>query len=102
MEKQNGTDYMLYALLNGGAPYLVRNGAYPNIDGAFGGSVQLTPEEAVSRCRVVSSLHEKVAKQEMVRHEFVDGDYEVQRTVFADGTEVMVNLHDGTYAVKEE
>ena len=29
-------DYMLYALLAGGAPYLVRDGAYPNTDGAFG------------------------------------------------------------------
>ena len=30
-------DYMLYALLAGGAPYLVRDGAYPNTDGAFDG-----------------------------------------------------------------
>lgn len=29
-------DYMLYALLAGGAPYLVRDGAYPNTDGADG------------------------------------------------------------------
>ena len=28
-------DYMLYALLNGGAPYLIRDAAYPNFDGGF-------------------------------------------------------------------
>ena len=28
-------DYMLYALLNGGAPYLIREAPYPDIDGAF-------------------------------------------------------------------
>lgn len=28
-------DYMLYALLNGGAAYLDRDGAYPGCDGAF-------------------------------------------------------------------
>ena len=31
-------DYMLYALLNGGAPYLIRDAAYPNFDGAFDGA----------------------------------------------------------------
>ena len=33
---------MLYALLNGGAPYLVREGAYPNTDGAFEDRVEMT------------------------------------------------------------
>ena len=32
---------MLYALLNGGAPYLVRDAAYPNIDGAFDENVKI-------------------------------------------------------------
>ena len=35
-------DYMLYALLNGGAPYLIRDAAYPNIDGAFDDNVTLS------------------------------------------------------------
>ncbi len=38
-------DYMLYALLNGGAPYLIRDGAYPNFDGAFADSVLKKLEE---------------------------------------------------------
>ena len=36
MEKLSDTeDLMLYALLNGGAPYLIRDGAYANTDGSF-------------------------------------------------------------------
>ena len=36
MEKIDDTeDYMLYALLNGGAPYLIRDGAYPDFDGSL-------------------------------------------------------------------
>lgn len=35
MEAHDGEDYMLYALLNGGAPYLIRDGAYPNTDGCI-------------------------------------------------------------------
>ena len=38
-------DYMLYALLNGGAPYLIRDGAYPNIDGAFEGGQETVLKE---------------------------------------------------------
>lgn len=102
MEKISDTeDYMLYALLNGGAPYLIRDAAYPNIDGAFDGDIKLSLEEKVKRCAVVSGLHEKVAREEMVRHEFVGGDYKIQRTTFADGTEVTVDLHKGTYEIKE-
>ena len=36
MEKHENEDYMLYALINGGAPYFDRNGAYDGTDGAFG------------------------------------------------------------------
>ena len=76
-------DYMLYAVLNGGAPYLVRDGAYQNTDGSFAGGVEISIEDQIKRCKVVSDLHEKVAKCEMVRHEMVDGNPEVQRTTFA-------------------
>ena len=84
-------DYMLYAVLNGGAPYLLRDGAYPNFDGSFD-SLESSLKEDIRRCEVVSKLHEKVAKCEMVRHEMVDGDYNIQRTVFADGTAVTVDF----------
>ena len=49
-------DYMLYALLNGGAPYLIRDAAYPNFDGAFEDSIELQLEEDIRRCKVVSDF----------------------------------------------
>jgi hypothetical protein len=100
MEKlSDSEDYMLYALLNGGAPYLERDGAYPNVDGSFEGDVQFTMEEKVQRCKAVTDLHLQVAKQEMVSHAFLDDTYRVQRTVFADGTEVTIDLNKGSYTV---
>lgn len=93
-------DYMLYAVLNGGAPYLVRDGAYQNTDGSFAGGVEITIEDQIKRCKVVSDLHEKVAKCEMVRHEMVDENPEVQRTTFADGTVVTVDFQAQTYQIR--
>ena len=93
-------DYMLYAVLNGGAPYLVRDGAYQNTDGSFAGGVEITIEDQIKRCKVVSDLHEKVAKCEMVRHEMVDGNPEVQRTTFADGTVVTVDFQAQIYQIR--
>lgn len=93
-------DYMLYAVLNGGAPYLVRDGAYQNTDGSFAGGVEISIEDQIKRCKVVSDLHEKVAKCEMVRHEMVDGNPEVQRTTFADGTVVTVDFQAQTYQIR--
>ena len=93
-------DYMLYAVLNGGAPYLVRDGAYQNTDGSFAGGVEITIEDQIKRCKVVSDLHEKGAKCEMVRHEMVDGNPEVQRTTFADGTVVTVDFQAQTYQIR--
>lgn len=103
MEKVSGEeDYMLYALLNGGAPYLVRDAAYPNIDGAFDGNVEMKLEEDIRRSKIVSDLHEKVGKCEMVRHEFVDGNPQIQKTTFSDGTSVMVDFEKQTYVITNE
>ena len=90
---------MLYALLNGGAPYLIRDAAYPNFDGAFEAGVELKLEEDIKRCKVVSDLHEKVAKCEMVRHEMVDSNPMIQRTTFSDGTQVTVDFEKQTYEI---
>lgn len=102
MEKINGgEDYMLYALLNGGVPYLLRDGAYPNFDGSFEGkNVEFSLEETIKRCKVVSDLHEKVAKCEMIRHEMVDGNAQIQRTVFSNGVAVTVDFEKGEYCIE--
>ena len=48
---------------------------------------------------MVSELHEKVAKCEMVCHELVDGDYEIHRTIFSDGTTVTVDFRRQSYDI---
>ena len=95
-------DYMLYALLNGGAPYLIRDAAYPNFDGAFDDKVKLSLKENIERSKIVSDLHEKVAKCEMLRHEMVNGDYMVQETSFSDGTKVRVDFRKQSYEIVSE
>ena len=100
MDKVSETeDYMLYALLNGGAPYLERDGAYQNTDGAFRDSLEMERKEKIRRCNVVSELHKKVAKCEMVSHTFVDGNTNIHRTLFDDGTTVTVDLEKQSYTI---
>lgn len=52
---------MLYALLNGGVPYLIREGAYPHVDGAWDEERLRNVQEDISRCKAVCSLNSKVA-----------------------------------------
>lgn len=102
MEKMNSQeDYMLYALLNGGAPYLIRDGAYPGIDGSFVPEFQFTLEEAYERCKIVAELHEQVAKKEMISHCFPCGDYNVQKTRFAGGIAVTIDLKRQEYVIEK-
>lgn len=81
-------DYMLYALLNGGAAYLDADK-----EGA-----DLMHE--IKRYQVVAALQEKVAKCEMISHTFLDEGYKIQKTVYSDGTEVSIDLEKGTYSIK--
>ncbi|MEG2823007.1 MAG: hypothetical protein RR869_10310, partial [Lachnospiraceae bacterium] len=100
MEKMDDEDFMLYALLNGGAPYFIRDGAYQNIDGSFGGHTPLSEKEMADRCNVVTQLHKKIATCEMVSHEILHNDAKLQRATYSDGTIVEINLHEQTYIVK--
>lgn len=96
MERHENEDYMLYALLNGGAPYLLRDGAYEGTDG-FYESEDMSIQEHLKRCSTVARLHEKVAGWEMVRHSFLEGNTKAQETVFSDGTRVRIDLESGRY-----
>lgn len=100
MDRVNGEDYMLYALLNGGAPYLIRDSAYAGVDGDPGDAgYRGALAEDIARCRVVADLHRRVGMLEMIRFEFVDDDVSVQRSTFADGTCVTVDLNAQTYRI---
>lgn len=50
--------------------------------------------------RLTSKLHEAVATQEMLSHEFLTPDRAVQRTRFADGTVCVVNFGEKPYTLK--
>ncbi|MEG1595339.1 MAG: DUF5696 domain-containing protein [Lachnospiraceae bacterium] len=100
MDKVSETeDYMLYALLNGGAPYFIRDGAYANTDGSFDTAFTFTEREAYERCAIVASLHEKIAKSEMISHEFVNGNPSIQQTTFRNGYRVLINTEAQTYQI---
>lgn len=99
MEKHD-EDYMLYALLNGGAPYLIREGAYPNTDGAFDQG-NISNKKHQERCDIVSRLHEKVALAEMIDHQLLDHKGKRQKAIFANGISVTINLDDNTYQILE-
>lgn len=109
MEKHEKEDYMLYALLNGGAPYYIRDAAYPNIDGAF--KSQAMPEEMQrERCQVVADLHAQVAYMPLREHHFLNQAGSKQVSVFAnevenknkDLTKVLVDFTTSTYKITSE
>ena len=95
----NGKNYGLYALLNGGIPYLKRDGAYVNTDGSF--SQDEVDEDRIRMVKTISALHEKVACARMISHSFIDGDPDHQKTVFDNGISVEINLKDNTYQIFE-
>ena len=99
MEKLPEEDYMLYALLNGGAAYLVRDPAYMGIDGAFTVEEEMPWKTHLERVRTVSDFHEKVGEAELVRHENLDEKGYRQSSHFANGYSVEVNLKEGTYRI---
>jgi hypothetical protein len=80
-EKDSG---FLYALANGGMPYLELNPG---------------PEE-LERVRTVCALHRRVALLEMTQHEFLDTRHRRQRTTFADGTRVTIDLDTDKWEVE--
>lgn len=86
-------DYMLYALLNGGAAYLDKDGAF------FDDAYEKELDHKIERYHIVSSLQEKVAKEEMISHQFVDHCWYLQRTTFASGISVEVNLKTNQYHI---
>ena len=101
MEKQkHGDDFMLYALLNGGGAYLRKDAAYHNIDGVFENEYEkISEEECINRYQIVAQLQQKVAYQKMLYHEFIHHDPYLQKTIFEDGTTVIINLHNQTFEI---
>ncbi|MBC8472702.1 MAG: hypothetical protein H8D56_24840 [Planctomycetes bacterium] len=73
----------LHGLANAGLPYLSLNPG----------------EEELVRVRTMSALHERAGLSEMTNHEFLDESYRKQRTTFADGTKVTIDLDSATFEI---
>ena len=80
-----GKKSYLCALLNGGMPYL---------------DIQ-ADEAEIALAETVAAFQEKVAFSEMVRHEFVDGNLNKERTVFDNGLSITVDFQTNTYLIEE-
>ncbi len=81
-----------------GLPDTLLMGAAPGV--GMPDSKQFFKSDSFKRALVAAKVHRAVAFQEMTDHEFLSDDHSRQRTTFADGTTVEVNLAKGTYKVK--
>ena len=93
---QKNEDYMLYALLNGGIPYVVRNAPYDNVDGNFG-SDGLSIEDRIKRANVVLDFYQKIKNEEMVEHRIINDH--VQQTTFSNNISVEIDTKENTYRI---
>jgi hypothetical protein len=50
----------------------------------------------------MSALHTRLARVEMLRHEFLDPNFKRERTIFADGTTVAVDWDTHTATINPE
>ena len=73
----------LHGLANAGLPYL-----------------SLNPSgQELRQVRTMCALHERVGLLEMTKHEFLDKSFRRQRTTFADGTTVMIDLDKDNFEI---
>lgn len=101
MDETSKEDDMLFALINGGIPYLDKDGAYKNVDGAFDTAFITDMNHKIERCKVVCDLHQKIAYDELVKHELLDEFGRIQRSTFSSGIKVEVDLDKRTYKILE-
>ncbi|MGI6459058.1 MAG: DUF5696 domain-containing protein [Candidatus Hydrogenedentales bacterium] len=76
----------LHCLLNAGLPY-VGPGASP---------------DRIARVRMAAALAQRLAFQEMLDHELLDGSIRKQRATYADGTTVTVDFDARSYVIEPE
>ena len=94
-------DYMLYALLNAGMPYLIREGAYPGVDGAFDDEASHTEALKEKIARVVRKLPGVREYCELKEHRFLDESGKKQEAVYSDGTVVKIDTEKNRYEICE-
>lgn len=98
MDYRDDTDFSLFAILNGGIPYLKRDGAYPNTDGSFGEDV--IDDKRIERCKLISDIHSKIAF-EKVSNFMMSKDGTIQTIIYGDKLSITINLNDNKYELIE-
>jgi hypothetical protein len=78
----------LYGFLNAGPPQM---GRLDNIS-----------KDDLAAANRLSALHKRLAQQEMTNHEFLDDKFRRQKSTFADGTTVTIDLDDGSVKIEPE
>ncbi|MCP4256509.1 MAG: hypothetical protein GY774_03160 [Planctomycetes bacterium] len=73
----------LHGLANAGLPYLSLNPS----------------EKELARVRTMTALHERIGLSEMINHKFLDKSYRKQRTTYADGTKVTIDLDSDAFEI---
>ena len=76
----------LHGLANAGLPYMSLNPG----------------DEELTRVLTMCALNKRVGLVEMTHHEFLDNSHRKQRTAFADGTTVTIDLDDETFEISPE
>jgi hypothetical protein len=76
---------LLRGILNGGVPEL---------------PITTTDEKTQELMRTMMALHKRVALLEMTKHEFLDKNYRIEQTTYADGTTVTVDWDTNKFTVK--
>lgn len=87
-----------YNILYGSMPLLWANEEVGGSGPTKQGSWQINRDTFLETYRNVCKLHEVIAEQEMMNHEFLTDDRSVHRTEFADGTQVVVNFGEQPYS----
>jgi hypothetical protein len=91
------TDFgFAHALLNGGIPYL-RD--WEGSRSAVCFHTAVPSSQQLEQAAIVCSLNRRIALQELTNHEFLDERHRRQRSTFADGTTVTVDLDSNKFEI---
>lgn len=85
MAPEGGLDDYLRCLLNGG---------YPTVPG------NIKDDKEMKILKTIIALHKRVALLEMTYHEFLDKDYNKERSTFSDGTTVTIDKKAKTFDIE--
>jgi Family of unknown function (DUF5696) len=85
MTPEGGAGDYLRCLLNGGYPTVPRN---------------IKNENEMKILKTIIALHKRVALLEMTNHEFLDKDYNKERTTFSDGTTVTIDKEAKSFDIE--